>query len=1072
MNLKLYRVLYSLVLFVLTLGVSIGVSKKAVASHLAAVDLNLTYIGGGGDGCSGTTEYIYIITFDIYRACESNSAGAPSSATIFYESLNAGFSSSISMNSPDRDTVDQLCASFKPINSCRVRTNQQYPGYVLSRFQDTLILPSAQTDWRFWWSSCCRNGSIINLTSTGSMYIEAGLNNLTKYNNSTPRFTEPPLPYICVNQPSNYLNGPLDPNGDSMVTVVQEPLQGQNNPIAYSAPYTIANPLTSTAANFTFDNVTATARFVPDNQGMFVMAFRCDEYERGTGIPLGYIMRDVQVNVFQCASPPPAIDSLPTTFTNVSIVDINNEDVLIACPGSNIDFDISSVSSNPNSAVFMEANTSNIPGSVFTTTGGGTNSVTGNFTWTPTVNDVKEHTLIITTKDSTCSGTGFSIVFKNYTVLQLKVVLGLDAGEDKPICELNPDSVQLFVRGTDNLDINWSTIGGGPLYLSNENIHNPKALPPVTTSYIVEAPQLTGACKSKDTVVVFIDETNKVSITPKNPRQPEEALVMCNPGYLQLESIIEGRPPKNNVPCGTGNPTLCNNPDVATVYGSALFGKTVVDTIGRNAPIMYNTVRSTKQQFLIRNDEFDNAKMYSSTIRSISLETSGATNTTHVYSNFRISIKCTDKDSLVAGDGFENFGMTEVYYSPAVTFEDGVHEYQLSTPYTIDTNRNLIVQICYSDNPAIDTGCGVSSSPPVVRYVPTTYTSGLILAADNGATQNICGVDKSANISAVPARPAFTFSYCEADPLPFDIVWSQGPHLSDSTIANPLGYVPGSTRYVVQTIGRSGCLMRDTLDIYVPEHDYSISPVDTAICFGEETPIQGLGNGWRYWWYEYDNGQYIKDGEGVSCFECPTPTIKPSKTTDYRIVVSDSVFCYDTLNARIEVLPLPDVRILTEDTTVKYGKPFQILASGARLYNWTPVSSLNNPNISYPIAQPTEDTRYVLGGISANGCRAFDTLYVTIDDRDNLFVPSAFSPNGDGKNDMFKITNLTFQKVMEFRVFNRWGQEIFSTSDNGRGWDGTWKGVDQNIGTYSYLIRVGSPDGSVETYRGEVTLIR
>ena len=94
-----------------------------------------------------------------------------------------------------------------------------------------------------------------------------------------------------------------------------------------------------------------------------------------------------------------------------------------------------------------------------------------------------------------------------------------------------------------------------------------------------------------------------------------------------------------------------------------------------------------------------------------------------------------------------------------------------------------------------------------------------------------------------------------------------------------------------------------------------------------------------------------------------------------------------------------------------------------------------------------------------------------VDKRDNLLVPTAFSPNGDGKNDVFKVSNLTFQRIMEFRVFNRWGQEIFNSNTNA-GWDGTWQGEPQDIGNYTYLIRVNSPDGSVETYKGDVTLVR
>jgi gliding motility-associated-like protein len=250
-----------------------------------------------------------------------------------------------------------------------------------------------------------------------------------------------------------------------------------------------------------------------------------------------------------------------------------------------------------------------------------------------------------------------------------------------------------------------------------------------------------------------------------------------------------------------------------------------------------------------------------------------------------------------------------------------------------------------------------------------------------------------------------------------------------------------------------------------------VEPADTALCLGDRAPFTVWG-GYYFKWYEFENGQFVSP----KSVQDPTKGhtfIGPDKTTEYRIVVSDSVWCYDTLKANIKILPLPDVRILNEDdTVVKYGQSFQLLATGARLYNWSNVSSLNNPNISYPIARPTEDTKYIVGGIATNGCRAFDTLHVIVDKRDNLFVPSAFSPNGDGKNDVFKITNLSFQRIMEFRVFNRWGQEVYSTNDSRAGWDGNWGGVPQGMGTYTYLIRVAYPDGFVETYKGETTLIR
>lgn len=89
-----------------------------------------------------------------------------------------------------------------------------------------------------------------------------------------------------------------------------------------------------------------------------------------------------------------------------------------------------------------------------------------------------------------------------------------------------------------------------------------------------------------------------------------------------------------------------------------------------------------------------------------------------------------------------------------------------------------------------------------------------------------------------------------------------------------------------------------------------------------------------------------------------------------------------------------------------------------------------------------------------------------------LLIPNAFTPNHDGKNDEFKITNFSNQKLIEFKIFNRWGTILFQTHDPQKGWDGTFKGKEQAVGVYGYVIRIAYPDNVVETYKGTVTLIR
>ena len=89
-----------------------------------------------------------------------------------------------------------------------------------------------------------------------------------------------------------------------------------------------------------------------------------------------------------------------------------------------------------------------------------------------------------------------------------------------------------------------------------------------------------------------------------------------------------------------------------------------------------------------------------------------------------------------------------------------------------------------------------------------------------------------------------------------------------------------------------------------------------------------------------------------------------------------------------------------------------------------------------------------------------------------LLIPNAFTPNGDGKNDLFKIDNFTDQELLEFKIFNRWGTILFTTEDPSIGWDGTYKGKKQPFGVYGYVIRIVYAQNVVETYKGTVTLLR
>ena len=89
-----------------------------------------------------------------------------------------------------------------------------------------------------------------------------------------------------------------------------------------------------------------------------------------------------------------------------------------------------------------------------------------------------------------------------------------------------------------------------------------------------------------------------------------------------------------------------------------------------------------------------------------------------------------------------------------------------------------------------------------------------------------------------------------------------------------------------------------------------------------------------------------------------------------------------------------------------------------------------------------------------------------------IMIPTAFTPNNDGHNDVFKMVNITDETLLEMRVFNRWGTVLFATNDIRKGWDGMYKGQEQPMAVYGYAIKIRYSDGTEEIYKGTVTLIR
>jgi gliding motility-associated-like protein len=367
--------------------------------------------------------------------------------------------------------------------------------------------------------------------------------------------------------------------------------------------------------------------------------------------------------------------------------------------------------------------------------------------------------------------------------------------------------------------------------------------------------------------------------------------------------------------------------------------------------------------------------------------------------------------------------------------------------------------------------------------LPGAYTLSVVQGTDGNAISDTCGnvlskpytysISDQGYIAVTNANPLIvctpgyiTLNAAFSQPLTAlrpSIRWT-GPNLSDSTIQFPTAYIAANSTYVIEVMDTFLCYRRSKLDVIVPIGNAQLLSRDTAICLGDYVTLQ-ISGGVDYSWYP---------STGLSCTNCPNPIASPVVNTTYYGVVFDQYGCSDTISTTIKVNPLPIVVINAgRDTSITYAQSVQLyaLSLGGKFFTWEPITGLNNANIPNPIATPSIKTTYIVYVTDTNQCRGSDSIDIDVARNIPVAIPSGFTPNGDGRNDKFRIINLTFQKVVEFRVYNRWGQEVFSSNDN-EGWDGIYNGRLQDAGVYKYLIRVGYPDGHTENFKGDVTLIR
>jgi len=286
-------------------------------------------------------------------------------------------------------------------------------------------------------------------------------------------------------------------------------------------------------------------------------------------------------------------------------------------------------------------------------------------------------------------------------------------------------------------------------------------------------------------------------------------------------------------------------------------------------------------------------------------------------------------------------------------------------------------------------------------------------------------------------------------------------------IKNPIVKPVTNTQYFV-TANLGKCQDKDSILIKVVATPSVNATLDTTICFGTTLPLQATISASKFTW---------SPTSSLTGFNTLRPVAKPVSSTAYVIAVSDTLGCPKIVTDTIRVTVVP--RIIPNagnDTMAVIGRPMQLGASGGLSYIWNPSTFLNNPLIANPVftgAAGTDSVVYTVRVYTQAGCYAEDNVTVTIfNGIANIWVPSGFTPNKDGKNDILKPITKGIKQLIHFNVFNRWGQLIYTTSKLGEGWDGTYKNELQPNGAYVYeAVGIDFADNKVYT-KGTSVIIR
>lgn len=376
----------------------------------------------------------------------------------------------------------------------------------------------------------------------------------------------------------------------------------------------------------------------------------------------------------------------------------------------------------------------------------------------------------------------------------------------------------------------------------------------------------------------------------------------------------------------------------------------------------------------------------------------------------------------------------------------------------------------YTWSPGVFMTNANSATPTVAPLTTTTY---YVTLDDDGC------INRDSVLIRVTDKVTLTTmgdtTICQGDGIrlrqesnALSYTWDPAIQLDDATLPTPFATTISETVYTV-TAFISQCKATGNIRVRTIPYPVVSAGADTVICYNSVAHLHGATDGSRYSW----SPSSLLNNSNL--LEPATTTI--GNTTYYIITATDTKGCPKPVMDTVVVVVLPKVFAdAGHDTTVIFGEPLQLTASGGNAYSWYPSTDLSATNIPNPVIVYNEFVdriHYTVLVSNEAGCSDSASMTLTIfNTPPTVFVPTGFTPNGDGKNDILRPIAVGMKQINRFIIFNRLGQQVFSTTTNGKGWDGTISGQLQQTSSFVWYVEAIDFTGKKYVQKGTVTLIR